>query len=234
MKEKDLFPECLSCLIHKNSIFKDLNNEEIELITIEKTCHSYKKGELIYNEGNRIKGVYCINKGIIKVYKTGVEGKEQIIKFAKSGDIIGFRSVLSGENACTSSKVLEDSILCYIPSETLFELIKKNPSFSINLLKIVCKELGEANEFITDIAQKSAKERLAEVLVVLKNTFELDNNNYLQISLTREELSNLVGSATESVIRLLSEFKTDNLIELEGRKIKILNIQKLQKIANVI
>ena len=99
-------------------------------------------------------------------------------------------------------------------------------------MQLICKELGEANSFITDIAQKSVRERLAEVLIILKNTFKLDNDNILQILLTREELANIIGTATESVIRLLSEFKDDKLIELNGRKIKIINLKGLMKIAN--
>ncbi len=99
-------------------------------------------------------------------------------------------------------------------------------------MKLACQELGEANSYITDIAQKTVRERLAEVLIMLKNKFGLSEDNTLQISLTREELANIVGTATESVIRLLSEFKTDGLVDLIGRKIKILDIKKLTKLGN--
>ena len=93
--------------------------------------------------------------------------------------------------------------------------------------------MGEANSFITDIAQKTVRERLAEILLLLVHDFGLDNESFLNISLTREELANIVGTATESVIRLLSEFKSDKLLELNGRKIKILNKKGLEKISNV-
>ena len=100
-------------------------------------------------------------------------------------------------------------------------------------MKLTCHELGEANSYITDIAQKTVRERLAEVLIKLVEDFGVDNQKFLRISLTREELANIVGTATESVIRLLSEFKSDMLVELNGRKIKILNIKGLEKISNV-
>ena len=100
-------------------------------------------------------------------------------------------------------------------------------------MKLTCKELGEANAYITDIAQKTVRERLAEILIHLKNDFGLDESNILQISLTREELANIVGTATESVIRLLSEFKQDQLIELNGRKIRIINEAGLIRIGNL-
>jgi CRP-like cAMP-binding protein len=141
--------------------------------------------------------------------------------------------LLSQELACTTAKVIEEAVLCHVPYQTLLFLIKNNWQFSHHMLQIVCHELREANDYITDIAQKTVRERLAEVLLLLKENFDLDNHNTLQISLTREELANMVGTATESVIRLLSEFKQDHLIELQGRKIKFIDIPGLQRVANI-
>lgn len=221
------------CLVRSNSIFKHLNREELDLLNFEKSVEQFPRGTVIYREGSRINGCYCIHKGIIKVFKTGIDGKEQIIRFAQPGDLIGFRSVLSNELACTTAEVLDEAITCYIPSETLVHLVKSNGNFSMELMQITCKELGEANAYITDIAQKTVRERLAEILIHLKNDFGLDDNQVLQISLTREELANIVGTATESVIRLLSEFKQDQLIELNGRKIRILDEPGLIRIGNL-
>jgi CRP-like cAMP-binding protein len=221
------------CRIRSESVFKHLTKGELEKLNAEKTADIYKRGTIIYNEGSRITGCYCIFSGIIKIYKTGIDGKEQIIRFAKQGDLIGFRSVLSKELACTTAKVIEDSIACFIPADTFIDLIKSNGNFSLELLQLTCRELGEANEYITDIAQKTVRERLAEILIRLQNDFGLDKHKVLQILLTREELANIVGTATESVIRLLSEFKQDNLIDLNGRKIIILNKSGLTRIANM-
>lgn len=215
------------------SIFKNLSDLEIEELIDEKNCINYKKGVIVYHEGNRARGFYFVNKGIVKIFKTGIEGKEQIIRFAKAGDIIGYRSVLSGENVCTSAKINEDATLCFIQSDALFSLLKKNSLFAIDLLKLVSNELGEANVFITEIAQKTVRERLAETILFLKDSFGIDSENYLKISLTREELANLIGTATESVIRLLSDFKNDNIIEIKGRQIKLINISALQRIASI-
>jgi CRP-like cAMP-binding protein len=235
MKQHDLHvPLCERCALETNSIFKHLTPEEVEMINFEKDFRQYRRGDVLYQEGNRISGFYCIHKGIIKVFKTGFDGKEQIIRFAKEGEIIAYRSVLSNEPACTSAKVIEDCQVCFIPSEILVTLIKANSAFSLELLKLACHELGEANSFITDIAQKTVRERLAEILLLLMNDFGLDEQNNLKISLTREELANIVGTATESVIRLLSEFKSDKLVELNGRKIRILNRKGLEKISNVL
>jgi len=234
MKQQEIpIPLCNSCALESGSIFKHLTPEEVETLNFEKDFRQYKRGDILYQEGNRISGFFCINIGIIKVFKTGFDGKEQIIRFAKQGDIIAYRSVLSNELACTSAKVIEDCQVCFIPSEILISFIKTNPAYALELLKLACHELGEANSFITDIAQKTVRERLAEVLLFLVNDFGLDTDNFLNISLTREELANIVGTATESVIRLLSEFKSDKLVELNGRKIRILNRKGLEKISNV-
>jgi CRP-like cAMP-binding protein len=234
MKQHDFpVPFCDQCSLENGSLFRFLTREESDMLNFEKEFRQFRRGEILYTEGSRISGFYCIHSGIIKVFKTGLDGKEQIIRFAKPGEIIAYRSVLSNEVACTSAKVIDDCQVCFIPSEILISLVKSNSSFALELLKLACHELGEANSFITDIAQKTVRERLAEILLLLLNDFSLDEQNYLRISLTREELANIVGTATESVIRLLSEFKTDKLIELNGRKIKILNKKGLEKISNV-
>lgn len=214
-------------------LFKKLTDEELNRLNFEKSCSVYRKGTIVYREGSRLTGFFCVTKGIVKIFKTGIDGKEQIIRFAKRGEIIAYRSLLSQELACTTAKVIEEAVLCHVPYQTLLFLIQNNWQFSHHMLQIVCRELREANDFITDIAQKSVRERLAEVLLLLRENFDLDHQNTLQISLTREELANMVGTATESVIRLLSEFRQDNLIELQGRKIKFLNIPGLRKVAAI-
>jgi CRP/FNR family transcriptional regulator, polysaccharide utilization system transcription regulator len=234
MKQQDCYvPFCDKCALETNSVFKHLSKDEADKLNFEKDFRHYKRGDVLYQQGNRINGFYCINKGIIKVFKTGIDGKEQIIRFAKTGDIIAYRSVLSNEPACTTATVIEDCQVCFIPSEILISFIKNNSSFSFEILKLACHELGEANSYITDIAQKTVRERLAEVIIQLVKDFGLDEQGFLNISLTREELANIVGTATESVIRLLSEFRSDNYIELTGRKIKILNYKGLEKVSNV-
>jgi len=230
--EPTLQSECFQCFKSSDSVFHYLSSEELSDLLKIVTPKTYGKGETLYHEGGKITGAYCVFSGIIKIYKTGFDGKEQIIMFAKKGDIIGYRSVLANELACTTSKILEESKLCFIPASVLIRLIKQNAVFSLEMMKLACKELGEANQYITDLAQKSVKERLAEILLHLADSFGLDDKNTLKIVLTREELSNIVGTATESVIRLLSEFKQNGLIDLQGRKILLLDVQGLKHISN--
>ena len=188
--------------------FKTLTEEEHKSLNSEKTCSSYKKGTIVYKEGSRLTGFYCIIRGIVKIYKTGNDGKEQIIRFAKKGDIIAYRSLLSQESACTTSKIIEDALLCHIPYKTLLNLIEKNSSFSLAMLRIVCAELKEANEYITDIAQKSVRELLAEVLLLLKENFDLDAEKMMNNS--RDDQPNGIASlppkAERQHIRSVIEF----------------------------
>ena len=224
---------CDSCTIRTHPLFRHLSQEELQDIIFNKITETYKRGSIIYQEGNRMKGFYCVQSGIIKIYQTGFDGKEQIIRFAKPGDIIGYRSIISNEPACTSTEVIEHAVLCHIPTEILLNLVRNNGNFAVELMKLTCKELGEANSYITDIAQKTVKERLAEILIHLVEEFGEDEQGILGISLTREELSNIVGTATESIIRLLSEFKSQGYIGINGRKIKILDKPGLKYIANI-
>ena len=221
-----------NCLKNSHFLFKHLTEKDLELIDSEKITERHNRNTHIYHENNRINGVYCINSGIIKIYQTGIDGKEQILSFGKPGAIIGFRSVLAKELACTTAEAICETTTCFIPGEIIIELIKRNGNFALELTQLLCRELGEANSYITDIAQKTVRERLAEIIIHLKDEFGEDENNVLKISLTREELANIVGTATESVIRLLSEFKQDKLIEIKGRNIKIIDFPRLSKMSN--
>ena len=226
-------PDLESCYKKLKGTFSNLTDPELRSLLTPDAIRFYKKGEIIYTEGTRIKGCYFVYQGIIKIYQTGNEGKEQIIKFDQEGDIFGFRSVIRHEPACTSIETLSDTILCYIPDQILLDLIKSNSGFAYDMVQIACKELGDANRYIRDIAQKSVKERLAESLLLLAKEFGMENDGTLKLNINREDLSNFVGTATETVIRLLSDYKAEGLVEAKGRKIKLLNIEKMKTIAGL-
>lgn len=224
---------CQFCQNRTNSAFHDLNGDSLDAVSRLKTCVSFKKGQIIMQEGARPQGVYCIHKGKVKLYKLGTEGKEQIMRFATKGDLIGYRSILSDESISASIEALEDTFACYIPKSSFFEVIEQNPKFSLNLLKLSCHELGEAGKMITSLAQKNVRERLAEIFLIMRATFGEDEEGYIDLKLTREEIANMVGTATESAIRLISELKKDSLIETKGRRVKVLNPPQLRAMASV-
>ena len=232
--EKPLTMTCDTCGTRVESLFGDLDQESLVTLGTNKSCIKYKRGQTLFYEGTRPMGIYCIHSGKVKVFKLSSQGKEQIINIAKPGDILGYRAILSEEYYSASSTVLEDAAICFIPKEDFLSLLATKPFFFQRVVKSVCHELGVMREKIADLAQKSVRERLAGNLLMLKETYGVDGNEstLIDISLSREDLANIVGTATETVIRLLSEFKRDGLISLEGKKIKILKPRELAKEAD--
>lgn len=212
---------------------KIFNSEERHALDTERKNIHLKKGENLLEEGHAANGVYLIKSGTAKLYKVGFTGKEQIIRFAKKGDLLGYRSILSGETFGASATAIEEMELEFIPERFFLRMLEENPKMSFEMLKLISKQLGDAADTITILAQKTVRERLAEVLIMLENTLGVDNDGFIRISLTREEMANLIGTATESAIRLISEYKNDHLIEVEGRRIKILEHDKIKKLGHV-
>lgn len=170
-------------------------------------------------------GLFCINSGKVKVYKISSEGKEQILKLAKPGDFLGYRALISEEFYNSSATVIEEGAMCYVPKSDFLEILQKNPAFFRKMAKRVAHELGMMEQKLVTIAQKSVRERLAATLIMLKETYgmEGEESDLIDIALSREDLANIIGTATETVIRLLSDFKTQKLISLQGKKIKVLD-----------
>lgn len=179
-------------------------------------------------------GMFCINQGKIKLSHSGQDGKEQIVRMAKEGDVLGYRALLSNERYNATAVALDDTEVCFIPKDAFFTVLKTNLNLSLEIIKMLALELRWAEQTITGLAQKPVRERMAEALLFLKETygFEADEAT-INVTLSREDIANLVGTATETAIRLLSEFKHDKIVEFVGKKIKILDIKKLVRTANV-
>ena len=226
-----IMSKCQQCIMREFSTLKSLSKEELKNISDHKDSINFKKGDVLFTEGNVLNGVYCIKEGVGKLTRLSSNGKEQIVRFVKGGDMLGYRSILSEEPVTLTITVMKEMKACYIPKKEIFDSIKENPNFSLDMMKVVCHDLRDANTTITNMAQKSVKERLADTLLFLKETFGLNEEGFLSIVLTREELSSVIGTATESAIRLLSEFKKNGVIGLEGKKVKILDEAELHKIS---
>lgn len=225
--------ECKHCSNRFNSVFCKTEHDKMEEIEALKICSTIKKGETIFREGSYASGVYCINAGKIKLSMIGDEGKEQIVRLAKPGDIIGYKALLSGDRYSSTASALEDCNICFIPREIFLVILQKDAALSFEMMKVLSDELKRAEEKITHLAQKPVRERVAETILFLKETYGVDAENNVNVTLTREEIANLVGTATETAIRLLSEFNKEHIIELSGKKIKILDQNKLVKTANL-
>ena len=225
---------CELCGSRKNSLFSSLPDSQLCAISEVKNLISHRRGQILYYEGTKPLGIFCVNAGVIKVYKTASNGKEQILYLAKQGDFLGYSALLGEENYSNSAMILEDAKICFIPRDAFLGSMMKNSEFFRKITKQLSHELGVMEEKLTDASQKTIRERLAFLLLQLANSYGVDGEGHQRINLmlTREELAGMVGTATESVIRLLSEFKKDGLIELEGKKIIIKDKKGLARLSD--
>lgn len=177
-------------------------------------------------------GVYCLHSGKIKLYKVDTDGREQIIRFVTSGELFGYSAIIGSRFNLITAEAIEDSIICFIDRSFFSDLLLKYPGINKTLLSSLGSMLNDAEDKIISLAHKQVRERLAEALLVLCRKFHPEgckDNNVLLLS--REDLANIVGSATETIIRLLSEFREEGLVEIHGRRIILKNIRKLKKLA---
>jgi CRP/FNR family transcriptional regulator len=229
MLEKDFRQvSCSTCHQRKENLLGGLGCDEISHIEDHKSCNYYKKNQSLFIEGSYPRGVFCINQGRIKIYKRGNEGKEQIIQIAKGGDLVGFRAMFSEDVYKVSAETLEECNICFISREDFLSLMDSNPTLRKGIIKELSTELADRANFITNMAQKSVRERLAFSLLLLMDIYEGE-----AINLSRDDMANFVGTATETLIRLLKDFKEEALIETHARKITVLDRNKLMSIAGI-
>ena len=213
--------KCEQCIVRQFSSLKALTKEELLKMADCKTSYTIKKGEPIFQEGEITKGVFCIKEGVCKLSKLSANGKDQIVKLVKPGELLGQRSMIIDEPANLSAIALEDMEVCFIPRTDVMGLFNNNNQFSMNMMKTICGDLKDADDHMVDMAQKTVKVRLAETLLYLEDTFGKNEDGSLHLRLSREELAGMIGTATESCIRLLSEFNKTGLIKITGKKVFI-------------
>nr|WP_262918604.1 Crp/Fnr family transcriptional regulator [Flavobacterium sp. HXWNR70] len=223
--------KCEQCIVRQFSSLKALTKDELLRMANCKTSYTIKKGEPIFEEGEVTNGVYCIKEGVCKMTKLSANGKDQIVKLVKSGEMLGQRSMISEEPANLSAIALEDMEVCFVPKAEIMQFFNQNNQFSLNIMRTICGDLKEADDQMVSMAQKSVKERLAQTLIYLEDTFGNNEDGSLRIQLSREELAGIIGTATESCIRLLSDFNKSELIAISGKKIIIKNKKELRKLS---
>ncbi len=234
LEKQNLIEENLQKVFNEDFFREALPELDFQKYLGAKQHLKFHKGETIFEDGDTPKGVYFVRKGTAKLSKQGVYGKEQILRFIREGDLIGYRSLLCGENLQAKAEAMTELETTFLPSDLFLHLLEIVPKLSFVMLQKIAFELGESSNTVTFLAQKTVRERLAEILLLLEQKLGTDPEGFIKISLTREEIANIIGTATESAIRLISEFKQDELIEVEGRNIKILNRDKLIKLGHVI
>ena len=221
--------KCEQCIVREFGALKALNKDELIRISDCKTSYTVKKGETIFDEGDSLNGIYCIKDGVCKLSKLSDNGKHQIVKLVKKGELLGQRSLISEESTNLSAIAIEDMQVCFIPKQEILQFFNENNQFSLNMMKSVCGDLKDADDNMVNLAQKTVKQRLAEILLKLETDFGINDDGSLKIQLSREEIAGMIGTATESCIRLLSEFNKEGWITLQGKKITITNKKELQR-----
>lgn len=197
-------------------------------------AHHYQSGQVIFREGEAALGLYFLVSGKVKIVKEGIFGREQIVRMAHNGDLLTYRAVSGIPQYVVSAAAMEDSFVFYLHLENVLDVLKKNGAFAYKVIQKLTQELDNAEKVICNLAQKTVKQRVAELLLSLRDKYAASlEDNVLHLQLSREELANIVGTATETVVRCLSDFRKKNMIQIEGHDILILDSERLEKIACV-
>ncbi len=225
---------CKDCPNCKMSVFSDLKEDEFDFLNYEKSIVQLHKGQILFLQDTKPHGLYCVKNGKVKIFRRGSEGKEQIVRLAHDADVVGYRALISDENYQCGAAALEETTLCYVPKPALDKLMDRNVSIYKKMISVLADDLKSAELKISDLAQKPVRERVAETLIMIKEKYGLESDGVtLNVVLTREEMANLVGTATESLIRILSDFKKEGFIEVENKRIKIIDFDHLYATAHL-
>ncbi|WP_298484405.1 Crp/Fnr family transcriptional regulator [uncultured Maribacter sp.] len=223
---------CENCIVRKFNSLRAMNKEELKQVSDAKISKKFKKGEALFEEGEKLNGVYCVRDGVSKLSKLSANGKDQIVKLATTGEVMGQRAVIVEEPTNLSAVAVNDVEVCFVPKEIIVDSMHKNPDFTLEVLRHMAHDLKEADDVIVNMSQKTVKQRVAEALLYLKNNYGVDEEGYLSLTLSREDIANVVGTATESCIRIISEFKKKGYIKTSGKRIIIANEKELQDLVN--
>lgn len=230
----DSAEKCRSILDNTKSVFSVLNDEEKQLLFDNINCIVYKKGEVIFTEGDKPTGLLFLAEGKVKIYKEGVGGREQIIRMAKPVGFIGYRAFFAEEIHTATAVAIEESVTCHVNQEILQQLLGKNINLSLSIIKSFATELGLSYNRTVTLTQKHIRGRLAESIIFLKDTYGYEKDGAtLKIYLSREDIASLSNMTTSNAIRTLSSFANEGILALDGRKIKVVDYQRLHKVSEM-
>ncbi|MBN2660037.1 MAG: Crp/Fnr family transcriptional regulator [Tannerellaceae bacterium] len=217
-----------------SEVWRVLNDKERDILRNNATIQFFKRNELIYCEGDEPKDMMCLLKGKVKIFKEGVGGRSQIIRMIKPVQYFGYRANFAQENYLTNASAFEGSTVCLIPMKVVTELVVGNSDLAMFFIRQLSVDLGIADERTVNLTQKHIRGRLAESLLFLQDSYGLEEDGAtISIYLSREDLANLSNMTTSNAIRTLSNFVTERIIALDGRKIKIIDEDRLRKISKL-
>lgn len=215
-------------------ILHDLNEEDYNMLMKNARKETYKKSAIVFREGAYPSGVYIIQSGMVKKYKIDNTGREHIFYIARAGEMIGYHPVISSEHYVDTTMALEDCVILFIPTNDFLNTLHHSAELSRRLLKILSHEFGVLVNHISVSAQRPVRERVALALILLRQKFATTatKNAPVTIQIARADIAHMSGTTRENITRFITEFKKNKIIETIGRKIIIIDVQKLTKIAN--
>jgi CRP-like cAMP-binding protein len=229
MAQDEQEKRCENCIVKQFNNLRALSKEELKLVSDAKVTKKIKKGDVIFEEGEKLNGIFCVRNGVSKVSKLSSNGKDQIIKLVTKGEVLGQSSIISEEASKLSATAINNMELCFIPKEKIATPLQKNSEFTMSVLKTMVKDLNESNESILRLSQKNVKQRIAQALLYIKKNYGEDEEGFLNLNLSREDLANVVGTAVETCIRNISSFKKEGYIKLYKKKIAIIDSKRLER-----
>ena len=216
-----------------NEVWRLLNTQERELLRENAIIQHYKKNQQIYAEGEVPTDLMCLLKGKVKIYKEGIGGRSQIIRMIRPIQYFAYRASFAGEKYLTDAAAFEASTVCLIPMKIVTSIMKNNYDVCQFFIRQLSVDLGIADERTVNLTQKHIRGRLAESLAFLIDSYGLEEDATINIYLAREDLANLSNMTTSNAIRTLSTFVSEKIIALDGRKIKVIDEEKLRKISKL-
>lgn len=221
--------ECRHCPSFSAGIFSELSEDELVLLEGHKSIHEFKRKQIVFLEGDDVQGIFCIQSGKVKIYKTTGDGKQQILNIAQPGSLLGHSSLFTQCPHAFTAEALDDSQICFWNQEGFLSILQRNPPVALKLMTQLSAELNRAEEKVLENAYQSVRQRFAKFLLMLKDKFGVsESQGYrLDIYLSRQELAQAIGSTEETVVRLISEFHKDGFINIDKKNIFVIEPDKL-------
>jgi len=234
--------------LHKNDLLKSrfsrnaegLNNflgeirhfQELRHLAENRRTHNYRKKESIYNENTYPGGIYFLESGKAKARRINELGKEYITELYKEGDFFGYADLLQGTPYQDSVVALEDCTVSFIPKQDFFKLLESDFGLARKFISMLSNEVKEREESLLKLAYNSVRKRVAEALIYLYETYGKEGETPFSVAMSREDIASIVGTAAETVIRTLSDFKDEKLVALKGSTITLLDLERLRRMKN--
>ena len=209
-----------------------VSGDPIKSLTEYRSINKYKKKQVIYTEGNHPIQLYYVLKGKVKTYKSNDDGKELVTELYSEGDFLGHIALLQGGLYKETAEAIDECELALVPKKEFEDLLKNSREVTHKFISLLAKNISEKENHLLNLAYNSLRKKVADALVVLKNKYHQTPEEKFKIDISRENLATIAGTATESLIRTLSDFKSEKLIEIKDGYITITNEKKLEGMIN--